>query len=95
MKYYEKIKEFVEGEIDDYSYFKLKEIRLNTCFGNDDKDEYYYVDIETNSEREKTLCFHYDGEKDKLEIELGEDNYEEVNDYSWRIKYFWMALLEW
>jgi len=34
-------------------------------------------------------------EKDKIEIELGEDNFEEVDDYSYRIKYFWMALLTW
>ncbi len=34
-------------------------------------------------------------ENDKIEIELGEDNWEEVNTFQYKAKYFWMALLKW
>ena len=32
---------------------------------------------------------------EKIAVELGEDNYQEFEDYDYRIKYFWMALLSW
>ena len=96
MKGYEKIKELIEGELNDYSYFKMGELKVNNCYDLSEDDEYYEIDIGMGFEdKKKTLCFHYDRKKDKIEIEISEDNFEEVTPYDWRIKYFWMTLLKW
>ena len=95
MKGYEEVKEFLESELDDYSYFSYDEIKINTGYTQTEEDEYYEVDIKKGNEKNKTLCFHYDRKADKLEIEISEDCYEEITTYDWRVKYFWMALLEW
>lgn len=91
----EKIKEFVLGEIDDYSYFDLKEIRLNEGYENSDEEIYCDVEIKDLNDNRKTLTFHYLFKEDKIEVELSEDNFEEVNDYTHLVKFFWMALLKW
>jgi hypothetical protein len=97
MKGYEKVKELVEGELSNYSYFNIGEIKVDNCYDQTEEDEYYTVDIGSlNLDSEtKSLCFHYNRKEDKIEIELGEDNFEEVDDYSYKVKYFWMALLKW
>ena len=97
MKGYEKIKELIEGELEDYSYFKIGELKWNDEFGNFDEnneDEHYIIEIE-KGEKTKTLRFNYNRKSDKIEIEISEDNYEEICDFQHTIKYFWMALLEW
>lgn len=96
MKGYEKIKELIEEELNDYSYFKMGELKINNCYELSEDDEYYEIDIEMGFEnKKKTLYFHYDRKEDKIEIEISEDNFEEVTSYDWRIKYFWMTLLKW
>ncbi len=84
----------LESELDSYSYFNYGEIKVNDAYEKTEEDEYYEVDVK-KGEKTKTLCFHYDRKEDKLEIEIGEDNFEEVTTYDWKVKYFWMALLEW
>ena len=95
MKGYEKVKEFLESELSDYSYFNYEEIKVDGAYEQTEEDEYYEVDVKKGGDNETTLCFHYDRKKDKLEILLGEDSFEEVTTYDWRVKYFWMALLKW
>lgn len=95
MKGYEKVKELVQGELDNYSYWKDIEIDIDDAYNKTEEDEYYKVKVKDLRDKVKYLCFHYIVKEDKLEIELGEDNFEEVEDYSYKIKYFWMALLEW
>lgn len=92
MKGYEKIKEFVDGELDNYSFFHIEKVEMYDTNG---VEEYYRVEVKTNSDKTKILHFKYDTENGKIFIELGEDSYEYVEDYSYTIKYFWMALLEW
>lgn len=95
MKGYEKVKEMLERELDDYSYFSYGEIKLNKGYDQTEEDEYYEVKITKANEENETLCFHYSREYDKLEIEISEDVFEEVTTYDWRVKYFWMTLLKW
>lgn len=92
MKGYEKVKELVEGELDDYSFFSIKNIEM---YDDYKEEEYYRVEIETNRDKKITLHLKYNIENDKISVELGEDTYEEVKSYDYTIKYFWMALLEW
>ncbi len=91
MKGYEKIKELINKELEDYSYFKIGGLSL---IEENDYEEFYEIDIKMH-EKEKTLYFRYDREEKKIGVQLSEDNYEETNDYSYKVKYFWMALLEW
>lgn len=99
MKGYEKVKELIEGELEDYSYFEAGELKWNSEYGafeEYDKDEHYIIDIKVGHEdKYKTLRFNYNREKEEIEIELGEDHWQEVCDFKHTIKYFWMALLEW
>ena len=88
MKYIEKIQEFLHDELDDYSYFKWE------LTSEEDTDyEYYSVEISIYEKPVKTILLKTDGKK--IEIETGEDVWEETNTYNWRVKYFWMTLLSW
>ena len=95
MKGYEKVKEILKSELDDYSYFEYGEINIDKGYDQTEEDEYYEVDIKKGNDEKVTLGFHYLRKEDKIEILLGEDSYEEITTYDWRIKYFWMALLKW
>lgn len=93
MKGYEQIKELLNGELDDYSFFSIGELKLSE---QNDTEEFYEVEItKANDEPDKTLYFKYVREEDKIYIDMHEDNYEEVASYDWRVKYFWMTLLKW
>ena len=92
MKGYEKIKELLNGELDDYSYFSIGELKLSE---QNDTEEFYEVEITKANEDDKTLYFRYVREEDKIYISINEDNYEEVTTYDWRVKYLWMVLLKW
>ena len=91
MKGYEKVKELIDRELEDYSYFEIGELKL---IEENDFEEFYEIDIEMHK-KQKTLYFRYDRTEDKVGVQLGEDNYEETNDYDYKVKYFWMALLKW
>ena len=95
MKGYEKVKEMLESQLDDYTYFSYDEIEIDGGYEQSKEDEYYKVEITKANEKDETLCFHYNRKKDILEIELGEDNFQEITTYDWRVKYCWMALLKW
>jgi hypothetical protein len=91
------VKELVEGELSDYGYFQIRDYIWNDAYGEydeQDEEEHYAVSI-TMSDKTKVLAFNYNKKEDKIEIELGEDSWQEVDDYSHNIKYFWMALLTW
>ena len=95
MKGYEKVKEILKSELDDYSYFNYGEIKVDKCYDQTEEDEYYEVEVGKGVDKKVILCFHYSKEEDKMEILLGEDTFEEITTYDWRVKYFWMALLKW
>lgn len=88
---YKKIKELIENELSDYSYFSIGELEFQEKYVD---DEYYSIDITNGRDEIKTLYFKYDAEE-KVSIQLSEDNYEVIEDYSYTIKFFWMALLKW
>ena len=89
MKHYKKIEEMLESELGDYSYFKW-ELNYDEDY---DEYEYYTVEIKTTDERTKTLKFRVDDKV--IEIEMGEDHWNETITFDFRVKYFWMALLSW
>lgn len=98
------VQEFLDGELGDYSHFKYKlddsevsgkEVRVNynvTTSSSPDSYNGLYFNVifkdEDNikDEEEATIT---------LEIDLGEDNWQEIRSYDWQVKYFWMALLSW
>jgi len=88
MKYYEKLKEFLDGELGDYSCFKYE----IDCTDKEGLEEYYEVEV-TDGDKTKTLYFKLNDAK--IEIDTNEDCFEEVVSYDWRVKYFWIALLKW
>ena len=83
------LEEFLQHELEDYSQFEY-EIFDETC---EEDSECYRVEFSINGEYKNTVWFYYDLAKEILEVELGEDNLEEVDNYSNRVRYFWMALL--
>jgi hypothetical protein len=47
------------------------------------------------TDKNKNLYFNYNKKDNKIEVEIGEDSWYEICSYDWKIKYFWMALLQW
>jgi len=92
MKGYKKIEELVGTELEDYSYFEDWELNFEEEFDN---KEFYSVDVKTMDGRKKTLSFRYLIDYHKLEIEVSEDCYHEINYFSYNVKYLWIALLSW
>jgi len=97
MKGYEKVKELVEHEIGEYGYFEVVEIKVDDRYDVHKNTEYYEVELKVghSEDKVKSLYFKYDKVNEVLKIEVGEDTYEVVEEYTWRVKYFWMTLLEW
>lgn len=98
LKGYEKVKELIENELSDYSYFKTKNLEWNDCYGDydeSDEEEHYKIEIYGHDEYLKTLCFNYNTKTEQIEIEIGEDSWYQIETYDYTIKYFWMALLKW
>jgi len=101
LKGYEKIKELINDEIEEYSYFEAGELKWNNNYDDydlEDEEEHYQIEIGVgvgDEKKKKILYFNYNKETEKIEIDLYEDNWHEVCSYDWKIKYFWMALLKW
>jgi len=89
MKHKELLVDFLNEELEDYSYFTVESIDLDDEHQN---SEYYNVKI-TGGDHIKYVSFKLDGKK--IEVELGEDSWYEVCTYEYTVKYFWMALLKW
>ena len=90
MKYKQLLVDFLNEELEDYSYFTVEVIELDDS--SNDETEYYTVKI-TGGSNTKYVSFRLDGKL--IEVELGEDSWYEVCTYEYTIKYFWMALLKW
>ena len=98
LKGYKEIKELIDGELVDFSYFEIGELKWNDAYGDydeEDEEEHYEIEISGMRGKEKTLYFNYNKETGKIEIELSEDSWQEICSYDYKIKYFWMVLLEW
>tara|TARA_R110000751_G_scaffold193405_1_gene298889 strand:+ start:321 stop:647 length:327 start_codon:yes stop_codon:yes gene_type:complete len=90
----------LNGELGDYSYFGKWEYEHMESYGGE-----VYIDVEFPEIASKGLKFKVDPEKidtddeddyhGEIEIEMGEDSYEVFVTYDHRVKYFWMALLNW
>jgi len=100
LKGYKEIMELISSELDDYSYFEYGKLEWNNGYGEydkEDEDEHYEIEIKDTTQldynKTKTLSFNYNKKDDKIEVELGEDNFHETDSYSHKVKYFWMALL--
>lgn len=98
LKGYKEVSELINGELDDYSYFEVGELKWNDSYGSydeEDEEEHYIVEITGWNNKTKSLAFNYNVKEDKIEVELSEDSFYETNNYDYKVKYFWMALLEW
>lgn len=92
MKHDEAVKEFIDHELDDYSYFENREIDL--------EDEYqgcatYSLVIKPSDGKTFSVRLKAsEGTKGSLlEVEISEGNWQQVEWYEPSVKYFWMALL--
>ena len=88
-----KIKEFVCDELEDVGYFDYKSIKHTESI---DCEHYYTITIKTIDNKEKELDFKYDSNDNNIFIDMNDDgNYEEIESFSYKIKYFWWKLLKW
>ena len=81
----EKLKELINQELGDYSYFEGWRVELYEEYEN---YNYYYLYVKNSNARFKVW-------DDKIEVELSEGVFEEIEHFDWTIKYFWMAILSW
>ena len=88
MKYYEKLKELIDNELESLSYFEIREIICE----NDDRTspEYYSLEIKTTTPKEYNARFRCT--KYKIEVEISE-TWKEVNNHTELAKNFWISLL--
>ena len=85
------LEEFLNEELEDYSYFTIEIIELEDT-NEKSNTEFYSVKI-TGGSNTQYVSFRLDGKT--IEVELGEDSWYEVCSCDYTIKYFWMALLKW
>ncbi len=96
MKYFDKVKAFVDKELEEYSYFEGRELE----YQEGDDLEYFQLtlNLNTNVKRYVNLrASKKDGDDDdpKIEVELGEGSWYTSNWWDTSIKYFWQAILVW
>lgn len=82
-KFKDRLIEFLNSECNDYDIEYSLEYNLDT--------EYYEVEIK-RYDNLILVEFNYDEDKDVLIINMGEDNWYEVKEYDWSVKYFWMLV---
>ena len=85
-----KIKELLENELSDYSFWQYSEPEVIEEY---DGWKYYQIEIFDHTTKTKTLYFRENYEK--LQIDLSEDSWYDIEYFDWTVKYFWMALLNW
>lgn len=86
------VRELLDSELGDYSVFSDKGIEISE---SDKDNDIYWFSVKINKYDEFYRELQFKVEDDELHIEMGEDTYEELNDYNYKVKYFWMALLSW
>ncbi len=84
------VEEFCKEELSDYSYFNDWKVVETESHGGT-----VFVDVEI---RDQTVRFKVGSgmgnpEDCKLEVDMAEDSWQTVETYSWKVKYFWIALL--
>lgn len=91
MKHYEALKELIDSELGDSSYYTDNmEIHCESCEG--DYYEKYRLKIETHK-RNYDVIFRCRNNKIEVCISDDVDKWEETNEYSHLVKWFWIALL--
>lgn len=93
MKHIDRLKEILESELGDYSGYFDYNIEFDERGNSDETVEFYTVHVQGIDDNRKSLEFAITD--DKVEIELSEDSWYEIEHFNWTIKYFWMALLRW
>lgn len=90
---------FVNHEIEDYGWGITKVENhgadSDSCQLELTIDDKYYVVLRISEMPDVTDEDDEEFFSDaKIEVEMGEDYFEETKDYDWTIKYFWIALLD-
>lgn len=88
MKHYDKLKELIDEELGDYSAFEDREI---FCDDDTAETEYYLLEIKDKA-RKQEYSMKFKCTEQKIYVHLGETWYE-TNNYDFKVKYFWIALL--
>ena len=73
LKGYEKVKELIDDEIGEYSYFEAGELKWNDSYNDynpEDEEEHYQIEIGGVDKQKKILYFNYNKKTEKIEIEL-------------------------
>ena len=87
MKYIKELQNFLDSELWDYSM--KYDIQLNEEY---EEEEYYAVKI-IDSKDKVIWMVDFRLSKKWIDVDLYEDNWEEVCDFEYTVKYFWIALL--
>lgn len=87
-KYKDRLIEFLDSELDDYGMtYEISEDEIS--------EEYEYYSVKVKIRTDNPMWeLRIRLSKKTIEVDLYEDNWEEVEDFDWTIKYFWMALLK-
>ena len=85
------VSNFLHSELDDYSQFKWK---IEECEDLEDNKFEFYIDMPYNSVNFLVTVNGEEPDDATLEVCMYEDIYEEVDSYTWKVKYFWM-LVKW
>lgn len=83
------LKEFLENELGDYSFHWSIEF-------SEEYNNYFYFTIRYGlGDKKNLLSMRVNSDKEfrDIEIDIAVDNWEVVERFSWRIKYFWIKVI--
>lgn len=82
----EKLKNFLDSEVDDYDMsYEIESVDFT-----EDKPEFYATVKVKRWENEIDVCFRV--KNGELQIELSEDCWYNIREFDWTVKYFWMLV---
>lgn len=88
LNHYEKVKDFIDSQLDDWDAFEIKIEAEDFWRGK----EYYEVHI-INKEWDLDKELKFKADETTIEVEYVEDCWEVVKEYDSSVKWFWITLL--
>jgi hypothetical protein len=87
------LQDFLDYEFSDYGHFTKWTITDTTedYYGKDTDKSMFEVEYENGNGGKHCLSFRFE-QDEKMEIEMSEDCWYKVDEYSSRVKYFWIMV---
>ncbi len=86
------VEDFCKSELSDYGHFEGWKVVETEHHNN---QVFVDVDVRNTTLRFRVTLGTGNPEDCKLEIDMSEDAWTEIETFTWKVKYFWMALLSW